>query len=127
MCILLPIFLEVLDRFRSRRFVILPDADDLAQGRADMRVRSPTCVPTHARAWPRLVPATFRGKDVSCSNLNTRRIFQDKSYQPFPFLLPSLSGTHRLRMSLRWCPPEQTHESWILSNTSVWLNDTSVL
>jgi len=50
-----------------RRFTILPDADDLVQGRTRACVDARTCVAA-SRVYLR---ARARGKDVSCSDLNT--------------------------------------------------------
>lgn len=108
----------------SRRFTILPDADDLAQGRTReraLRVDARTCVTVAVPACCRA-----RGKDVSCSDSNT--IPRDEFFKIN--LLSAVSVSSRCRLAriayARFSPPHGRGCSRRTHRDSVWLDDTSV-
>jgi len=91
-----PIFLEALDCFAETIRHFFRCWQPRARSRADVRARLLACLPTHARAWLRLVPACnlLRGKDVSCSDLNT--IPRDEFFKINVLSVVSVSSTRRL-------------------------------
>lgn len=118
--------------FPLRRFAILPDADDLAQGRADVRARASarlragarTCVAasrTCVRSLPREKGFVFRFEYDS-----TARIFRDKRpISRFRFLYRRRLAriAYACLFAQPWIPADASR---MPADASVWLDDTSV-